>query len=135
MKKRRYWGVEDLGPAEPLPEMKPPPPKEESQKQSSESKYPHLEFIKASDLFAIPPREFYLGKQYQRGAVSGTMAPYAPKLIAQEPEAMESRVGETALKGAMERLIDVGTVRVFDGYKAGKPVHELEIAEGGSNAT
>jgi hypothetical protein len=74
LKKRRYWGVEDLGPAEPLPEMK-PPPKEQSQKQSSESKYPHLEFIKVSDLFAIPPREFYLGKQYQRGAVSGTMAP------------------------------------------------------------
>ena len=48
---------------------------------------------------------------------------------------MKSRVGETALKAAMECLIDVGTVRVFDGYKAGKPVHELEIAEGGSNAT
>src|ERR1700722_11461066 len=50
-------------------------PKKENPKQLNESKYPRLEFIKAPDLSAIPPREFYLGKQYQRGAVSGTMAP------------------------------------------------------------
>jgi hypothetical protein len=43
--------------------------------QVQKSKYPRLEFIRASDLSSIPPREFYLGKQYQRGAVSGTMAP------------------------------------------------------------
>jgi hypothetical protein len=85
LKKRRYWGVEDTGPADPLPEMEPPPSsfsedpdveisgKEETKK--TEGKYPRLEFISASALLSIPPREFYLGKQYQRGAVSGTMAP------------------------------------------------------------
>jgi AAA domain len=74
--KRRFWGVEDEGPAEPLPEMEASrSPKKENPKQLNESKYPRLEFIKAPDLSAIPPREFYLGKQYQRGAVSGTMAP------------------------------------------------------------
>jgi RecA-family ATPase len=36
---------------------------------------PSLEFIKAFDITTIPAREWYLGKQYQRGAVSGTMAP------------------------------------------------------------
>ena len=74
--KRRFWGVEDEGPAEPLPEMEASrSPKKANPKQLNESKYPRLEFIKAPDLSAIPPREFYLGKQYQRGAVSGTMAP------------------------------------------------------------
>src|SRR3984885_316942 len=76
LQKRRFWGVEDEGPAEPLPEMEASrSPKKENPKQLNESKYPRLEFIKAPDLSAIPPREFYLGKQYQRGAVSGTMAP------------------------------------------------------------
>src|SRR5262249_7054627 len=75
LEKRRYWGGEDSGPAGPLPERKTPPPKKKKQKKYSESKDPQLEFIKASDLLAISPREFYLGKQYQRGAVSGTMAP------------------------------------------------------------
>ena len=68
--------MEDEGPAEPLTEMEASrSPKKENPKQLNESKYPRLEFIKAPDLSAIPPREFYLGKQYQRGAVSGTMAP------------------------------------------------------------
>jgi hypothetical protein len=39
------------------------------------SLFPRLEFIRAFDISAIPAREWYLGKQYQRGAVSGTMAP------------------------------------------------------------
>jgi hypothetical protein len=39
------------------------------------SKYPPLEFLAPFNIAAIPPREWYLGKQYQRGSVSGTMAP------------------------------------------------------------
>jgi AAA domain len=69
---RGEWSVKDTGPAEEIPTAE-PPPKQEGPKQ--EGKYPRLEFIRASDLVSIPPREFYLGKQYQRGAVSGTMAP------------------------------------------------------------
>jgi AAA domain/Bifunctional DNA primase/polymerase, N-terminal len=67
---RGEWSVKDTGPADEIPTMEPPP-----KQGQQESKYPRLEFIRASDLSSIPPREFYLGKQYQRGAVSGTMAP------------------------------------------------------------
>jgi hypothetical protein len=66
---RGEWSVKDTGPAKEIPTGDPPP------RQEKASKYPRLEFIRASDLSSIPPREFYLGKQYQRGAVSGTMAP------------------------------------------------------------
>src|SRR5262249_31935785 len=68
IRKRRFLGVGDKGPADPIP-MEPP-----SAGKYLPSKYPRLEFINASALSSIPPREFYLGKQYQRGAVSGTMA-------------------------------------------------------------
>jgi hypothetical protein len=74
---RGEWSVKDDGPAEEIPTVDPLPreePKSESKKEQK-PQYPRLEFIRASDLSSIPPREFYLGKQYQRGAVSGTMAP------------------------------------------------------------
>jgi hypothetical protein len=68
---RGEWGVKDTGPAAEIPTADPPP-----RKSGAESRpYPRLEFITAAALTAIPPREFYLGRQYQRGAVSGTMAP------------------------------------------------------------
>jgi hypothetical protein len=69
---RGEWWVKDDGPAEEIPTMD--PPLRESKKEQK-PKYPRLEFIRASDLSSIQPREFYLGKQYQRSAVSGTMAP------------------------------------------------------------
>jgi hypothetical protein len=68
---RGEWGVKDTGPAEEIPTVEVPPAK----KAEEPGQYPRLEFIQAAALTAIPRREFYLGKQYQRGAVSGTMAP------------------------------------------------------------
>ena len=55
---------------------------------------------------------------------------FAPKLIADTPEAKEMRVNETVLVEAMGRLIESGRLEVFDGYKDGKPVHELRAPEG-----
>ncbi len=54
---------------------------------------------------------------------------FAPKLIAETPEAKEMRVNETVLVEAMGRLIEFGRLEVFDGYKDGKPVHELRVPE------
>jgi hypothetical protein len=68
---RGEWGVKDTGPAAEIPTVDPPPKKPREEPRF----YPRLEFITVAALTAIPPREFYLGKQYQRGAVSGTMAP------------------------------------------------------------
>ena len=39
------------------------------------SKFPRLEFIKRFDIASIPPREWLYGRHYQRGVVSGTVAP------------------------------------------------------------
>jgi hypothetical protein len=52
---------------------------------------------------------------------------YAPRLIADTPEAKLAKVGEPALKVAMGRLIDKRKIEVFDGYKNGQPVHELRV--------
>jgi hypothetical protein len=52
---------------------------------------------------------------------------FAPKLVADTPEAKEMKVNETALKAAMQRLIERGAIEVFDGYKNGQPVHELRV--------
>ncbi len=54
---------------------------------------------------------------------------FAPKLIAETPEAKEMRVNESVLLEAMGRLIESGRLEVFDGYKDGKPVHELRVPE------
>jgi hypothetical protein len=65
---RGEWSVKDTGPAKEIPTIEAP-------RRFEVEPYPGLEFIRAAALTSIPPREFYLGKQYQRGAVSGTMAP------------------------------------------------------------
>jgi hypothetical protein len=70
---RGEWAVKDSGPAEEIPTMDPPPNKDKE--EPPKTGLPKLEFLTASMLVNIPPREFYLGKQYQRGAVSGTMSP------------------------------------------------------------
>jgi hypothetical protein len=49
---------------------------------------------------------------------------FAPKLLANEPEAKEMRVNETSLEEAMKRLIANGDVEVVDHNN----VHELRIA-------
>jgi RecA-family ATPase len=82
---RGEWSVHDTGPTKEIPTMDGPageiptvegPPKSGAGDTAPPpKKYPKLEFITASALSSIPAREFYLGKQYQRGAVSGTMAP------------------------------------------------------------
>src|SRR6185312_8545176 len=54
IRKRRFWGVEDKGTADPIPDVDPP-----SVPKDPPSKYPRLEFIGASALSSIPPREFY----------------------------------------------------------------------------
>jgi hypothetical protein len=46
-----------------------------SKRHPKQDKYPRLEFVTADILTGIKPREFFLGKQYQRAATSGTMAP------------------------------------------------------------
>jgi AAA domain len=58
-------------------------------------------------------------------------ANYAPGLIAEEAEAKEARVRDSHLSEAMSRLINVGKVVIFDGYKAGRPVHELRVVYDG----
>jgi hypothetical protein len=55
---------------------------------------------------------------------------YAPKLLAETPEAKEARVNEAVLTTAMERLLEYGKLEVFDGYRSGRPVHELRVVEG-----
>jgi hypothetical protein len=69
---RGEWSVKDAGPAEEIPTIDPPA---KAGRKSEAKQLPRLEFLTASMLANIPPREFYLGKQYQRGAVSGTMSP------------------------------------------------------------
>jgi hypothetical protein len=54
---RGEWAVKDSGPAEEIPTIDPPPKQEPGQ-------LPKLHFLIASMLTNIPPREFYLGKQY-----------------------------------------------------------------------
>jgi hypothetical protein len=75
------WCVKDDGPAEEIPTMNGPA---EAASESSvapgdeatrASKYPRLEFVTLDILTGIAPRDFLLGKQYQRAATSGTMAP------------------------------------------------------------
>ena len=52
---------------------------------------------------------------------------FAPKLIAETPEAKEMRVNETSLAEAMDRLIERGCLRVVDTSK----LHELTLVEPG----
>jgi len=60
---------------------------------------------------------------------------YAPKLLAETPEAKEARVNEAVLTTAMERLLEYGKLEVFDGYRSGRAVHELRVVEGYYGAT
>ena len=52
---------------------------------------------------------------------------FAPKLIAETPEAKKMRVNETSLAEAMDRLIERGCLRVVDTSK----LHELTLVEPG----
>jgi hypothetical protein len=54
---------------------------------------------------------------------------FAPRLIAETPEAKEMRVNETSLTEAMGRLIESSRIEVFTGYKDGRPVHELRVPD------
>jgi hypothetical protein len=70
LQKRRYWGVEDDGPAKPLPEMEPTPlPTMEPLPEQEKKKVQKIEAIpfKAFNERDLPAREFLFAKHYQRG--------------------------------------------------------------------
>jgi hypothetical protein len=88
----------------------PPEPDELKANASNASKYPRLEFISASALSSIPPREFYLGKRYQRSAVSGTMAPGGRGKSSLDPvEAVSMAIGRDLLLRSRRAALRSGT--------------------------
>jgi hypothetical protein len=66
-KKRRYWGVEDEGPAAPLPEMQPPSEKTKRHKPANT-----LVPFKPFDVGSLPRRAWLYGQHYLRGVVTVT---------------------------------------------------------------
>jgi hypothetical protein len=69
-RKRRFWGVEDAGPAEPLPEMDAPPIVLEKPKRHKPANV--LVPFKAFDVASLPRRRWLLDQHYMRGVVSIT---------------------------------------------------------------
>jgi hypothetical protein len=70
LRKRRFWGVEDTGPAEPLPEMGSPPTAPEKLKRHRPANV--LVPFKAFDVASLPRRRWLLDQHYMRGVVSIT---------------------------------------------------------------
>ena len=74
IRKRKYWGVEDSGPVEPLPEMEAPPTAPEPVVASRARHKPANILIpfKALDATALPRRAWLYGQHYLRGVVTVT---------------------------------------------------------------
>ena len=70
LKKRRYWGVEDSGPADPLPEMKALPiaPQPRARHKPANVLVPFM----AIDAATLPRRAWLYGQHYLRGVVTVT---------------------------------------------------------------
>ena len=68
--KRRFWGVEDEGPAEPIPDMEPPPAAPEKPKRHKPANV--LVPFKAFDVGSLPRRRWLLDQHFMRGVVSIT---------------------------------------------------------------
>jgi hypothetical protein len=71
LRKRRFWGVEDTGPADPLPIMDPPPPTS-AEKVKRHKPANVLVPFKAFDVASLPRRRWLLDQHYMRGVVSIT---------------------------------------------------------------
>jgi AAA domain/Bifunctional DNA primase/polymerase, N-terminal len=70
LQKRRFWGVEDSGPAEPIPDMEPPPAAPEKPKRHKPANV--LVPFKAFDVGSLPRRRWLLDQHFMRGVVSIT---------------------------------------------------------------
>jgi hypothetical protein len=68
--KRKFWGVEDSGPAEPPPDMD--PPKEKAKPRSRHKPANVLVPFKAINAANLPPRAWLYGQHYLRGVVTVT---------------------------------------------------------------
>ena len=71
-RKRRHWGVEDTGPADPLPTMDAPPTAPVTEKIRRHSPANVLVPFKAFDIASLPRRRWLLDQHYMRGVVSIT---------------------------------------------------------------
>ena len=69
-KKRRHWGVEDIGPAEEIPTVEAPPIAPEKPKRHRPANV--LVPFKAFDVASLPRRRWLLDQHYMRGVVSIT---------------------------------------------------------------
>jgi RecA-family ATPase len=71
-RKRRHWGVEDTGPADPLPIMDAPPTAPIAEKTKRHKPANVLVPFKAFDVSSLPRRRWLLDQHYMRGVVSIT---------------------------------------------------------------
>src|SRR5262249_12893424 len=71
-RKRRHWGVEDTGPADPLPIMDAPPTVPIAEKTKRHKPANVLVPFKAFDVASLPRRCWLLDQHYMRGVVSIT---------------------------------------------------------------
>jgi RecA-family ATPase len=72
-RKRRFWGVEDEGPAEEIPTIERPPPK--SEKTGAPKRHRPANVLvpfKAIDVASLPRRAWLYGQHYLRGVVTVT---------------------------------------------------------------
>jgi hypothetical protein len=71
-RKRRHWGVEDTGPADPLQTMDAPPTATVAEKIRRHSPANVLVPFRAFDIASLPRRRWLLDQHYMRGVVSIT---------------------------------------------------------------
>ena len=71
-RKRRHWGVEDTGPADPLETMDAPPTATVAEKIRRHSPANVLVPFRAFDIASLPRRRWLLDQHYMRGVVSIT---------------------------------------------------------------
>src|SRR5262249_3199941 len=71
-RKRRFWGEEDTGPADPLPIMDAPPTAPITEKIKRHKPANVLVPFKAFDVASLPHRRWLLDQHYMRGVVSIT---------------------------------------------------------------
>ena len=75
LRKRKHWGVEDKGPADPIPDMEAPSSaasEEASEKHKRRRPANVLVQFKAFDVASLPRRRWLLDQHYMRGVVSIT---------------------------------------------------------------
>ena len=75
LRKRKHWGVEDKGPADPIPDMEAPlsaASEEASEKHKRRRPANVLVPFKAFDVASLPRRRWLLDQHYMRGVVSIT---------------------------------------------------------------